>query len=574
MGSGSQTRLAFAALAAALGLAFLWWCSSAPHERELDSLPAAAIESVERAEVPAPRLNSSVESATTPESAADSAVERIAVAGRPAELKVTVVDSDLAPIVGATVSILSEEGSELFSQRIGFEGACEIRVSSLLGGAFVHARAKNYFDAVEPLDPFATELQIVLEDAVLVTPSTISGYVQYGDGATVGAGCQVLLRRRTWRTQPTSDDMLRVLAGERVDGLQLTWTDAEGKFSFQVHAKVSHFQLDAGAGGWATPTPKIVLDGGFVGLRMRRLYGAKLRLFDGSAPAVMPNTPQREYAKLTLSDPRPRESTLSDGLLVLGGARPNDLVREPNVLHYVLTSEVELPVLGPQSVELRLPGYTPATVEFDATPVESGFAEVVVPLARTTGGFARLSVVASGASGPLYAELAKPRASVGTLILRGEAGADLQFPCELSLPAPTQIEGVPYGTYRAHYVGAGASWLHALEPLVVDAPTASLVFSLEGYGVVRVTLRDRSGALVRGSFDAELRGRRAARANSPPQTSRLILSIVSSPHAIAPLAAGDYTLEHPHFVFGDTLGRVPFTVRPDTATELEIQLDF
>jgi hypothetical protein len=565
MGSGSQTRLGFAALAAALGLALLWRCSSAPHERELGSSPRAALESDAHVEAPSPQLESPAENSAAP------AVDRSTVGERPEKLRIAVVDSDFAPILGATVSILSEEGRELFREKNGVDGACEIRASSLLGGAFVQACAGRYFDAVEPLDPFATELRIVLESAVLDTPSTLSGYVQCSDGLTVGAGFNVLLRRG-WRAQPTADEVLRVLAGERVDGLQLTRTDAEDKFSFQVPSKLGPVQLHAGAAGWATPGSQAASHGSFTGLRMRRFYGAKLRLLDGSAPARMPSTARREHAKLSLSDPRLRESTLSDALLVLGGARPSDLVREPNVLHYVLTSEVELPVLDPQSVELRLPGYAPTTVEFDATPVESGFAEVVVPLARTTGGFARLSVVASGASGPLYAELAKPRASVGTLILRGEAGADLQFPCELSLPAPTQIEGVPYGTYRAHYLSAGASWLHALEPLVIDAPTASLVFSLAEYGVVHVTLRDRSGALVRGSIDAELLGQSAARANSPPQTSRLILSIFSSPHVIAPLAAGDYTLEHPRFVFGDSVGRVPFTVRPDAATELDIRL--
>ncbi len=574
MSSSSHVRLAFAALAAALGLAILWlYSSSTPRGIEVGSAPLAAIESVARFEAPAPRPEPPAEGATTPESAAHSPVDRTAVAARPDGLRVAVVDADLAPIVGATVSILSEEGSELYSQTIGLEGACTIRASALLGGAFVHARAKRYFDAVEPLDPFATELQLVLEDAVLVTPSTISGYVQYGDGATVGAGCQVLLRRRNWRTNPTADDMLRVLAGEPVDGLQLTWTDADGKFSFQVHAKASRFQLDAGGGGWATPAPQAAVDGGFVGLRMRRVYGAKLRLLDGSAPAQMPSIGPREYAKLSGSDPRRRATALSDGLLVLGGARPSDLVREPHVLQYVFTSDVEQPEFGPEKVELKLPGYAPATIEFNATPIESGFSEVVVPLVRTTAGFATLSVIGSGASEVLRAELSKTRPPVSKLLLSNEAGESQEFPCELSFTTPVLLEGVPYGAYRASYIGPGGVWIQAPQTLVVDAPTANLNLSLANYGLARVTIRDRNGSPLRGSIGLPLRGTLSARGEGAATTVLRSLSISSSPPSTFALGAGEYTLEHDRIACGGVSGQARFTVRPGEYTEVEIEFE-
>jgi hypothetical protein len=560
-----------AALAAALGLALLWWFSQPlPSEPEPDYAPSAAPESVERVEPPAPKLEAPLESAAIAETAADSPIERSVVAQRPEKLKVTVVDSDLAPILGATVAILSEEGKELCKDKVGFDGACVIHANGLLGGAFVQALAARYFDAVEPLDPFATELRIVLEDADYGAPSTISGYVQRSDGVTVGAGFNVLLRR-SWRTQPTADDVLGVLAGGRVDGLQLTQTDANGKFSFQVHSKVSLFQLHAGAAGWALPSSQGVSDGTFTGLRVQRIYGAKLRLLDGGAPARVPSGNPREHAKLSLPDPRRRASDLSDAVLVLGGARRDDLVREPHVLHYVFTSEVELPVLGPQSVELKLPGYAPATIEFDATPIETGFSEVDVPLVRTTAGFATLSVIGSGASDVLRAELSKSRPPVSMLLLRNEAGESQAFPCELSFTTPVLLEGVPYGAYRASYFGSELA-VQAPEKLVIEAPTASLNLSLANYGLARVTILDRNGLPVRGSIDLPLHGTIAARAVGAPRRTVRDLSLSSSPPATVPLEAGEYTLEHDRIVCGGVSGQARFTVRPGECTEVEIEL--
>ncbi len=541
----------------------LWLLFHDPQRDEAAAPPDATTRGPNAAPAPvslAPIADSPLSSPPTP--------EREETAPAPPQLLVSVLDERGAALPGAGVWLVDEFGERRWSTWTGDEGQCAISSQARLGAAFVHASAPNYFDAVEPLAPSASQLRLVLASALLSRRIRISGAVERDSGGSAGPDVNVLLTGGAHR-DPSGDEVLRLLSGATVEGLQLAHTDERGGFEFEVDSQAGPFGLRAGARGWAMQSPREAKDGVYTILRLARLHGARVRLRDGESGL---DAPSFAAARAAVLRPAVGVNTLSpsDAALALAGLGAADLAHQPSVLRYVLHDRQALERSGPHRLDLRLPGFEPATYEFEATALEFGFADNEVRLIRTVAGFGRLRVQLGDASAALQASMQDVTLS-GTLILRSDGDKYVSYPCTLSLDAPALIEGVPFGEYEVEFAHTRVLLMASRSVLVTTSQT-EVVLSLARCGAARLTTRQRNGSALLERIECRMLWESEAPSRRGTFTGNSSTTLRASPTLLAPLMAGDYELLHPRLEHGETSGSFPFIVRPGELSEVEVLL--
>ncbi len=563
--------LALGALAAfgAISVLVAWLLSDAP----APGVGASQSAPLARVERPLEARESIVDAPETePESALESALaapERVETAAPSPELLVSVHSGvDGSSLASAEVWLLDEFGARSWSAWTDELGQCLVPSAARLGAVFVQARAQNFFEAVEPLEPTADTAKLVLEPALVSRRLHISGVVERIGHSAAASDAWVLLSSGK-RPEPSGDDVLRLLAGEPVDGLQLARTDERGGFSFDVESRAGPFGLRAGARGWFTRSPQEARDGSFTTLRLTRMHGARVRLLDGESGVDAASVAAFGAATLGLSSNatawNPSEATLA-----LAGVGAADLPSEPSVLRYLLHDPDALERSGPHRLQLRLPGFVPATHEFEATALESGFADSEVRLVRTAAGFGQL-VVSLGDVSPILREALQGVSLTGSLLLRSEPTMHASYACTLALDAPARIEGVPFGEYEVEFASTPVS-LAATRRIVVSSSESHVLLSLAQCGAARLRLRTRDGDPFHERLDCSLYWLAESSSRRGSSSGNMPLRLGAAPKMLAPLMAGEYAVHNARLEHGETSGRALFVVRAGELTEVELLL--
>lgn len=562
--------LALGALAALGAIAVLvaWLFSSAPQPGEgaSQSAPLARDVSVERA------LEAREAVVDAPDSELESALdapERVETDAPPPELLVSVFSGvDGRALSQAEVWLLDDSGARTWSAWTDDEGQCLVPAAARLGAVFVQARAQNFFEAVEPLEPTASTAKLVLESALVSRPIRISGVVERVGEKSSGEGAWVLLSSAR-RTEPSGEEVLQLLAGGVVEGLQLVRTDERGLFSFEVESQAGPFTLRAGARGWAMQSPREARDGVYTILRLSRLHGARVRIVDGESGVDAASLSALRAAVLELST-RATTWNPSEATLALAGVGAAELAPQPSVLRYVLHDPAALERSGPHRLQLRLPGFEPATHEFEATALEIGFADSEVRLVRTATGFGRLRVHLGDAS-PMLRDAMQGATLPGVLLLRSESSKRSSYACTLALDAPALIEGVPFGEYEVEFAGSPLH-LGANAPTIVASSQTDVWISLAPCGAARIRARTRDGAGLKEVLECSLVWSADAPSGRGSSSGSVNASLRAAPKLLAPLMAGEYALHHARIVHGETSGSAPFVVRAGELSEVEVLL--
>jgi len=486
----------------------------------------------------------------------------------PTQLVVEVVSRAGALILDASVVVVEESGRIVWSGWTHEDGRCTIDTPELeRSDLSLRVRAEGFRVATTKLVGVGAMVRVEL------TPvSALEGKVQRaGDAAAVPAAW--IIAQPMARKRPTSDELLRLMAGEDVAGLSIARSDAQGRFSIAIDPERAPFVVRAGGGGWigACDVEATQL-GSSATVEVAHAYGARLRIVDGDqAPTISSTLDGRWFTVFESRDVGADaiQASLSDDELILAGADPRSLEWNPGESRILFLSPLDSPSLGPESVRIEPPGYEPISIDFDVQPLERGLTELVVPLVRTVQGFCTLEVRLAGATQELASAL-EGQSDEALFVFSRPGAADetrgilAGFRSRISIGRSATIDGAPRGTYEATLVFSSTNArVRSATPLLLEHDHETFDFSLANCGAVRLVPQSTSARREEFDITATLQGEGVNR------TVRLR----NDPRVIAPLPAGVYSLFNLHIDSEGIRGTTSFAVRAGACIEHIVRIN-
>jgi hypothetical protein len=401
------------------------------------------------------------------------------------------------------------------------------------------ARAQGFVpgrDHSEP--PHAAERTLVLEPG-----DRICGVALTSTGAPPRKPVRVLAYSRERELDGVARYVGRL--SENDPSLLVATTDESGAFCLDGARRGELHVLACGGHGYADRRGITTVQAGTsnVSISLTRLFGVAIRFIDATGVEEVRSFGWRELGGgCGAPDARVHATTGVD--VWLAGLDPKWTSVPPEMLLWIYSSDTESDTLGPMRLDHELAGFSPGSESFDAGTVAAEIPTHVVALDPTHSGRGTVDIVFTSRTGDDDGARAR-RFPEGQLRLTDESRNVWSFTVKPGDSDRVQVQGVPFGRYRARYVSQPFQFPPRAEPaieLLVDGAGAKLEVPLDGTGWVTFRLRRLDGTAYSGHIQLTLLEGEQGQSGSNKTRARVsVARSFDAPYRVEGLAPGTYT---------------------------------
>lgn len=358
-------------------------------------------------------------------------------------IRIVVVDSREATIVGAKVAELHASGMDVWGMTDS-DGSLLWDLDEQRDLTLV-ARAPGFgLGMLDVVRPIPNTLRISLTDT-----AALAGTVSLASGDPLDQPVTVLAVPERQLHQLLELPFSMAICSPAVSALE---TDLAGNFRFDDLSDRCPYALIAGARGWVQSSGhRPVWSGGApVRIEIRPAYAASLRLqrADGGIPELADAFGAEHGPTIQLLDNAAEFATCSRLSRSLAGL-PDALELEvPHRIVAVVTTRARVEFAGPIQISAHPPGYAPVLVQVRASSLASGVTDEVCTLIPVAEGWGRVIVRVADATHA--AARASSNRINATLVLRDANARAIRTRLRPMEGKPELVAaGIPWGSYSA-----------------------------------------------------------------------------------------------------------------------------